>query len=131
MAVHSFSTVTGVHAQVLFIANKSVSETALTSSEIKDIFLGKKKKWSNNTRIYFVVSGNDQLHEAFLQAYISKTPNQFNAYWKNMLFTGKGSPPKVRNTDKEVIEYVAEIPGAIGYIDSGSTPASVKTLSVQ
>ena len=120
-----------VHAEVLFIANKSVNEKNMSSREIKDIFLGKKKKWSDNTKIHFVILDNEKLHNDFLKTYIKKTTKQYDAYWKNMLFTGKGSPPKEFETTRELIEYVTATEGAIGYIDSSSIAANVNTISVE
>ena len=126
-----FFIASSVHADVLIIANKNVSKKTLTSGEIKDIFLGKIKKWPDNTKIYLVTSGDYDLHDAFLKTYIKRTASQFGAYWKNRLFTGKGSPPKKFSTTKELMKYIADTQGAIGYIDSGSTPVNVNIISVE
>ncbi len=120
-----------VQADVLFITNKNVGEKNISSKDIKQIFLGKKKKWPDNTKIHFVISNEENLHGAFVKTFIKRSPKQFKAYWKNMVFSGKGKPPKSFKTTEELIEYVANTEGAIGYIDSGTTVVNVNTVSVE
>ncbi len=120
-----------VQADVLFITNKNVDEKNITAKDIKQIFLGKKKKWPDNSKIHFVILGEENLHGAFIKTYLKKTPKQFKAYWKNMVFSGKGRPPKNFKTTEELIEYVANTKGAIGYIDSSTTAVNVNTITVE
>ena len=121
----------GALADMRIITNKSVGVKSMSPNDIKDIFLGKKKKWPDNTKIYFVISSNENFHNTFLETYIHKSPKQYETYWKTMLFTGKGAPPKQFKTTKALIEYVADTQGAIGYIDSDSPPSNVNTISIE
>ena len=57
---------TGVFADVTVIANKNISETSLSNSEIKKISLGKIVKWSDNTPVHFVTLEGD-IHQKFLK----------------------------------------------------------------
>lgn len=41
---------------------------------------------------------------------------------------GKGKPPKELSSDADIIKFVAENPGAIGYVDAASVDGSVKVL---
>ncbi len=124
-------TANAVQAEVRIITNPSVKETTLSSSDIRDIFLGKKKKWSDNTKIHIVVADDDNLHASFLETYIHRTSNQFQAYWKNMVFTGKGAYPKTLKTTREIMDYIARTRGAVGYIKAGSPAIDVNTISVE
>ena len=128
----SFALMGGIsYADALIITNKSVSDPNITKDDIKKIFLGKKIKWKDKTKVHFVLSKDKDLHEAFLKTYIKRNPKQFKAYWKNMVFTGKGKTPKSFDTTEELIEYVANTEGAIGYIDSGTTAVNVNTVPVE
>jgi ABC-type phosphate transport system substrate-binding protein len=127
-----FALVTGAaHANVLIIANKNVKDAAITKADLKEIFLGKKVQWADNTKIRFVTLKESGPHETFLRTYINKSVQQYSNYWRQMVFTGKGRIPKSFSTSAEMIEYVSGTNGAIGYIGSGTTPVNVNTINVQ
>jgi ABC-type phosphate transport system substrate-binding protein len=86
-------------------------------------------KWSDNTSIYFVTSENET-HEDFLKTYINRSSSQFKNYWRQMVFTGKGQKPKAFDTDEEIIQFVSETSGAIGYVGTKAALKNVKTITV-
>jgi TonB family protein len=47
-----------------------------------------------------------------------------------LLFTGRGSEPKVLGSDSEVVAYVARTRGAIGYVSGAASVEGVKTLAI-
>jgi ABC-type phosphate transport system substrate-binding protein len=116
-------------AEVLIIANKNVPEDSISKTEVKDIFLGKTVKWADKSNISFVILKND-VHKAFLKEYIKRSSSQYGNYWKKMVFTGKGMKPKAFDTEKELVQYVAETKGSIGYISKGTEMMNVKTINV-
>ncbi len=127
----AFSSPGAVYAgDIVIIANKNVAESSLSSEEVKNIFLFKKKKWGNGQSIDFVVLKDGAVQEGFLKNYAKKTPSQFKRYFKTLVFTGKGKPPKSFATEAELIGYVASTEGAIGYASSGAKTGSVKTIQV-
>ena len=127
-----FALVTGAaHADVLIITNKYVKDTAVTKADLKEIFLGKKVQWSDNTKIRFVTLKESGPHETFLRTYINKYVQQYSNYWRKMVFTGKGKIPKSFATNAAMIEYVSGTSGAIGYIGSSTKPANVNKINVQ
>ncbi len=115
---------------IVIISNKNVAESSLSGEEIKNIFLFKKKKWANSQSIDFVVLKDGAVHKEFLKKYAKKTPSQFKRYFKTLVFTGKGKPPKSFATEKELVGYVAATDGAIGYVSAGAKTGSVKTIQV-
>ena len=120
------------YADVVIIANKNVQETSLSPDVLQEIFLGKRVQWKDNSKISFVLIKNEELHEVFLKTYIKKSSSQFKSYWKNMVFTGQGSTPTSFETPKEIIDYVSNTPGAVGYIESGDAKGTnIKTISIE
>ena len=105
-------------------------ENSLSKDEVKDIFLGKKVQWQNNSKIHFVISRDLDLHKSFLKTYIKRSPKQFRAYWRQMVFTGKGTSPKSFPSEKELLEYVSNNGGAIGYVEKNVATDAVKTIQV-
>ena len=119
------------YADVLVITNKAVPETEMTKEDIKEVFLGKKVQWKNRSKIHFVTLDDPDVHKAFLRAYINKSEQQYSNYWRKMVFTGKGKIPKSFKTTEDLLEYVADTKGAIGYIDKNTTAVNVNTITVQ
>ncbi len=120
-----------IHADVLVISNKDVADEALTTKDVQEIFLGKKSRWKDSTKIQFVTIKNQEIHKAFLKSYVKKSEKQYKNYWRNMVFTGRGIPPKRFKSTRELVEYVSKTEGAVGYIDSNTTAVNVKVIDVK
>lgn len=110
--------------EVKIVANAKVPVSALGKAELEDIFLGKKKTWSDGSTITFVVQGG-AIQDDFLSTYINKTASQFDNYWRKMVFTGTGKAPKSFTSDAEVVGFVTANPGAIGFTAAESSGAKV------
>jgi len=119
------------YAEVIIITNKDVNETTLSREDIKEIFLGKKVQWKDNSKIRFVTLTGGDLHREFLKNYVNRSATQYLNYWKKMLFTGRGEPPKGFKTLAELIAYVKKTSGAIGYIDARRHVQHVNIINVK
>ena len=108
-----------------------MKDAAITKADLKEIFLGKKVQWTDNTKIRFVTLKDSGPHKTFLRTYINKSVQQYSNYWRKMVFTGKGKIPKSFATNAAMIEYVSGTSGAIGYIGSSTKPANVNTINVR
>jgi len=118
-------------AEVLIISHPNVKEKSLAKKEIKIIFLGKKVHWKDKSRIHAAIMVEGDLFEDFLLTYVNKTENQFTNYWRKMIFTGKGCPPKRFESSAELITFVTQTPGAIGFIKAGTAIKNVKVINVE
>lgn len=117
--------------EVVLIGNKSIPENVLNSDDIKNIFLGRKTRWSNDTKIQFVILKRGDIHEKFLKDYIGKTDSQYTTYWKKMVFTGKGRSPQAFESAQALVEFVASTPYAIGYAPASVTNDTVKIIKIR
>ncbi len=129
MLVMFFLASTTSFAEVVIIANKNVSEDSISKEAVKKIFLGKTVKWDDKSSISFVVLKED-VHKAFLKEYIKRSTSQYKNHWKMMVFTGKGRKPRAFDTEKDLVRYVAETEGAVGYVNKGTEIMNVKTINV-
>lgn len=111
---------------LVVIANPGSGVTALTQDDVSRIFLAKTKSFPND-KPALPINQNEgsAVRAAFEEKVLKKTPSQVNAYWTQLLFTGKGTPPKDAGADADVKKLVADNPNVVGYIDSGSVDASV------
>jgi len=115
---------------VMIIANTSVPVDTLSPEDVKNIFLGKIVKWPNDDRINIVLNKSADTHKEFLRKYIKRTDSQFDSVWRQNMFTGQGRIPVRKNTDADLVSYVAQTNGAVSYIAADvKLPDGVKILS--
>lgn len=116
---------------VKIIVNPDVDVSTLSQAEIARIYLGKKTFWDSGSRITpSLLNEQSPLTEAFLEESVRKTVRQYRAYWKRHLFSGKGTAPKTFTSSRQVANYVAENPGAIGVVDAGFEDDRVKVVEL-
>lgn len=126
-APHSYG-----QASVKVIVHPDVNVTKLTQGELSRIFLGKKTFWESGARIAPVLLDEQSpLTEAFLEEHLKKTVRQYRAYWKRHLFSGQGTAPKTFSSSKQVADFVAATPGAIGVVDGSYTDDRVKVVELE
>jgi len=125
------STAPALAADVKIIANASVSATEISAEEIKSIFLANKTSLGSGGHVEPVLEKGGAAHEEFLKTYLGKSDSALTAYYRSLVFTGKGAMPKALASDGEVAAYVAKTKGAIGYIAAASDPGAAKTLTVK
>lgn len=114
---------------IVIISNTDVPESSVDSNWVKNVYLGNITKWSNNEPIIISILKDKTTHKDFLKEYIHRHPSQFTAFWKNMVFTGRGKMPKEMSSNDEMVNFVANTKGAIGYISSGTKSDKVKIIS--
>lgn len=64
------------------------------------------------------------LRRAFSQAVLGHTPEELEKYWNDLYFHGV-SPPYVLASEEAVLRFVAETPGAVGYVSLCSADTRV------
>lgn len=121
----------GLAAEVAVIAHPAVSSERLDADTVQAFFLGKKKAWTDGTRVVPVLNDNPAVHGPFLEIYVHKSPRSYTSYWKRLVFTGKSAMPGSGTDDAAVVALVAATPGAVGYVEAGSVGEGVKRLAIE
>lgn len=121
-------------AAPVLIANTSVPDHPISKTEVQNIFLGKVTK-IDETKVTFVILKSGDVHADFLATYLSRTPAQYSQYWKKLIFSGKGKSPKAFENEAELLAYITQTPGAIGYIGAAAaetlTDEQIRLVTVQ
>lgn len=116
-------------AGLAVVVSPENSANALSKEEVARLFLKKSKKMKDGTKVVPVdQDGDNQARKQFYEKVLNKDQSQVTAYWSRMIFTGKGTPPKVIGNDNDVIQEVRSNRNAIGYIDTDSVDSRVKVL---
>jgi len=124
-----FAPVAALASDVKVIANSAVSADTISAAELKRVFLEEKRSL-DGTHVEPVLEKDGPVHEAFLQEYLGISEDDLQAYYRTLLFTGRGFMPKVFGSDAEVVAHVARTRGAIGYVSSAASVGGVKTLAI-
>ncbi|MFN4292101.1 MAG: phosphate ABC transporter substrate-binding protein [Permianibacter sp.] len=118
-------------AEVAVIVNPG-NGASLSAEDVQRLFLGKLKSFPGGGEATPVNQKEGQpAREQFNQAVLNKSESQLKAYWSQLVFTGKGTPPKELDNDDAIKALVASTPGAIGYIDAAKVDGSVKVVLKQ
>lgn len=115
----------------VFIAHPDVKAESISAAEAKAMLLGNQTSWSGGGNLKLAVLTSGPVHEAVLRVYTERSADQFEKYWKKLVFTGKGSMPEQAADEAALVAYVAKTPGALGYVAAGSAPAGVKIIPVR
>ena len=107
--------ITPAIAEIIIVANSGVQESVVSAYDLKQIFLRKKKNLAGGV-VTIAVQKKTDIHAEFLRKFIKKTPSQFKRYYKKMIFSGKGKSPLVLQDDAAMLSWVAQTPGAMGYV---------------
>jgi hypothetical protein len=116
---------------VKVIANSSVRTDSVSLAELKSIYLQEKNSLSDGSHVQPVVAKGGAVHEMFLKDYLDKSDPALQIYYRSLVFTGKGSMPKLVQSDAEMLAYVAKTKGAIGYVSASASVGGVKVLEVK
>lgn len=128
-SVLACSAVTNVHAEIAVVVNVSVFSEGVTKDDIANVFLKRIKDLPIGGALT-PIDQRDALNvkQEFYLKVTGKNPNQLNAYWSRLMFTGKGVPPQTVRNDDEVLNAVRANPGFVGYIDATKVDDTVKVL---
>lgn len=115
------------------IVNSSNSVSQLSKATLRNIYLGNTSNWENSKQIIITdYVASNELRNSFSETYLNLSPKRVSMIWIKVSLSGKTVPPKVFHTEEEIIKYVAENDGAIGYIASSTNlPRTIKIIQVQ
>jgi ABC-type phosphate transport system substrate-binding protein len=114
---------------VVLVANKGLKISEITNRDLRAIFLGTKTRFSDGSHAVPVTLKGGPAHEVFLKNYVGENPEEFRSQWRKVVFTGQGAMPKAFDSESALIEYVADTPGAVGYVSRISQQDRVKLLA--
>jgi ABC-type phosphate transport system substrate-binding protein len=113
------------------IVHPSNPTTQITRLKVGEIFLKKEKRWPDGQPAVPVEPpGKSAVRQRFDQEIFGKPVIAISAYWQQMIFGGKGVPPPEKASDAEIVAFVRDTPGAIGYVWSGADASGVKVVAI-
>jgi len=114
------------------IVNKSNPTEALTLAELRNVFLAERSRWPNGRKITITMldSGNPE-RDAVLRTIYRMREADFNRNFLHARFTGETTEePKLLASPNNMVRFVFNAPGAIGYVRASNLDSSVKVLRI-
>lgn len=118
-----------VRAEVVAVVANVSPITALSQTQLIDIFLGKRTRFPDGSSAVPIdqIEGSPTRHE-FYAKFAAMSPAQIKAYWSKIIFTGRGQPPKAVANSVEAKKLVLTDLNAISYIDLTMVDDSVRVV---
>jgi len=118
-------------AAFMIIVNPANPDSALERSVVAALFLKKLTHWESGEAVLPVdLPLTSATREAMTEAIHGKSLAALRSYWQRKVFSGRGQPPSVVDTETEVVVYVMAHPGAIGYVSASTDVAGAKTIEI-
>ncbi|MDX9967154.1 hypothetical protein E0765_01515 [Sulfuricurvum sp. IAE1] len=114
-------------AEYVVVVSKKSSFGALSVSQIRDVFLQKRRSLGEQKTIPVNVLGHDEVRAAFESRVLGMDRNRLNAYWVKQHFQGV-TPPLTQPSFESVKAFVENVEGAIGYLPGSMVDAKVKAV---
>jgi len=106
--------------------------TSVDRDFLRDAYLKKSTQWRGGATLRPVdLATSFPVRERFTSEVIKKTPSQLRSYWNQRIFSGKGVPPPEVGSVADMIGYVMNEPGAIGYIPATMDEGDAKVIGVK
>ena len=114
------------------IVNRSNTVDALSTSELRRVFLGDRSHWPNGRRITLVMRDpGEPERRSMLRDVYQMSESDLKNHFLHGLFTGDILvSPKILATAVGVRKFVFNVPGAIGYVRLSDVDDTVKVLRV-
>jgi hypothetical protein len=120
---------TPAFAAATLIGNTNVAGEKLDAATVKAVFLGKKVAWDGAGRVTLAVLKGGPVADEFLKGAVDMNSSAFNNHWRRLAMTGGGTAPKSFDKEEDLRKFVAETPGAVGFVDSANVDGSVAVLT--
>ena len=93
---------------------------ALDADTLQKIYLGKIVEVGGRPIVPVNLAKGNVLRTSFMEQVIAQDDEKFIAYWTVRRYIGKGSPPREFVSVEELMEFLRNTPGAVGYLAEGA-----------
>jgi ABC-type phosphate transport system substrate-binding protein len=114
------------------IVNNANGTSSIAKKELSQLFMKKTAKWHDGTTVVAVdQTEKSPARERFTQEIHAKSIAAVKSYWQQQIFSGRDVPPVEKTTDAQVVAFVKQNAGAIGYVSDTTDTAGVRVVAVQ
>ncbi|HMG36186.1 MAG TPA: hypothetical protein VKM94_19775 [Blastocatellia bacterium] len=120
-----------VDEPLVIVVNKANAIDNVTSSELRNIFIGQRGNWPNGQKITVVMRDPTPERAAALQLIYRMSESDFSRYFLHASFSGQSlAPPKQLASSSGVRRFIFNVPGAVGYVRLSDLDDNVKAIRI-
>jgi ABC-type phosphate transport system substrate-binding protein len=104
----------------------------LPFTELRRLMLGDRQFWSSNLKVTLLVRApGARERDIVLKDIYQMSEAQFRQYWIAKVFRAEAaSGPRVVYSNAMATELVAQIPGAVAFVEASQVPAGLKVMKI-
>jgi ABC-type phosphate transport system substrate-binding protein len=113
------------------IVHPGVKGNQIPRATLTSIFLKQAPKWGDGSPVQPVdQSMRSPVRQSFAADVLQRPLVELQMFWSRRMATGV-TPPPVKQTDADVVAFVAATPGSIGYVSAATAlPDSVRPIAI-
>ena len=117
-------------AQIAMIVHRDNPVRDLSVATLRRLYLGQTTTFSNGERVALLEC--TPLQMTFYRKALGMSPELVHRHWIGLVFQGEDATPPQPMRDADATKrFVAEHPGAIGFVDLRAVDATVRVLTVE
>lgn len=117
---------------VVVIVNRKNATSVVTNDFVQRAFLKQVTRWEDDETIRPVdLFPKSAVRKRFSERFLGRSVEAVKNFWQQRVFSGRDIPPPEFETERAVIDYVKQHPGAIGYVSGDMDTADVKVLNIR
>jgi len=113
-------------APIVVIVSNSSPITSINGRQLRRLFLGKSIKLPNGSRA--TLATYDPAKTEFNKVALKRTNAQVNSAWSRLKFSGRTLEPKIFDDPQGMIDFIAQTPNSIGYINKAELRGNVRAI---
>ena len=115
----------------VLVAHPSVKVASVPRSQVARFFLRQATTWPDGEHVKPVDQvRTTSVRQDFTRVILKRTLAEVESFWTQAIFSGRAVPPPQKKNGDEVLAYVRDTPGAIGYVEPCASLDGVKKLTV-
>ena len=113
------------------IVHPGVKGSQIPRATLSSIFLKQAPRWGDGSPVLPVdQSMRSSIRRSFAADVLQRPLMEVQIFWSRRMATGV-APPPVKQTDEEIVAFVAATPGSIGYVSAAlPLPDSVRQIAI-
>jgi ABC-type phosphate transport system substrate-binding protein len=121
----------GGAGRFVVIVHPSNPEESLSRAELERFFMKRVTTWQDGTPIEPVdLAATSSVREAWSEEILGKRVSEVQSHWNRMIFSGRGLPPRIEESESDAASYVRAHRGAVAYVSPGASLRDVKVLRI-
>ncbi|MEQ3636797.1 hypothetical protein [Alcanivorax sp.] len=117
-----------LHAEPVVVVSASSDVPMLTQNEVRELFNG-LTRWGSSVALKPLdLPIKSEARTGFYQQVMGTNSEQMKSYWAEMIFTGRGMPPREVSSNREMVMLVGSNRNFIGYVDEAKVTPQLKVV---